>query len=298
MCKHKGVSTASDLFTYGPVHLNVTDGVRSRAFWEGVAGLEPTAHDGDGIALGAGTHTLVVLHPGATQPTQPGHSGLYHLALHVPDAAAFGRTLLRVAAARYHQAPTDHITHWATYLDDPDGIQLEVAFETIERVARYESGPEWPLIVDTEGRQRNAVEALDVEHVLTVGGDTDPSQPMAPGTIVGHLHLHVDDLAAAQHHWAEVVGMTRNVEGPRIGFADLSAGGRFPHRMAVNTWQRPGTPAPEGTAGLRHFATQWSSQNAMEGAMARLDAAGRIVGTHADAVMAVDPSGNRFTLER
>ena len=92
--------------------------------------------------------------------------------------------------------------------------------------------------------------------------------------------------------------MTRNVEGLGIGFADLSAGGSFPHRMAVNTWQRPGTPAPEGTAGLRHFATQWSSQNAMEGAVARLDAAGRIVGTHADAVMAVDPSGNRFTLER
>ena len=74
MCKHKGVSTASDLFTYGPVHLNVTDGARSRTFWEGVAGLEPTAHDGDGIALGAGMHTLVVLHLSLihiSEPTRP-----------------------------------------------------------------------------------------------------------------------------------------------------------------------------------------------------------------------------------
>ena len=290
------MSTASDLFTYGPVHLDETDEARSRAFWEGVAGLEPTPHDGDGVALGAGDRTLVVLHPGAARPKQPGHSGLYHLALHVPDAAAFGRTLLRVASARHPQAPTDHITHWATYLDDPDGIQLEVAFETIDRVARYESGPDWPVIIDSDGRQRNAVEALDVEHVLTVGGDTDPSQPMAPGTFVGHLHLHVDDLAAAQDHWADVVGMTRNVEGPRLGFADLSAGGTFPHRMAVNTWQRPGTPAPEGTAGMRYFVTEWRSRDAMEGAIARLDAAGHLLGDCADGTLATDGAGSRFTL--
>ena len=291
-----GVSTATDLFTFGPVHLDVTDDDRSRAFWEGVAGLEPTPHSGEGVALGAGDRTLVVLHGGATQSKMPGHSGLYHLALHVPDAAAFGRTLLRVASARWPQAPTDHITHWATYLDDPDGIQLEVAFETIERVARYESGPEWPVIIDSDGRQRNAVEALDIEHVLTVGGDTDPSQPMAPGTRVGHLHLHVDDLAAAQHHWADLVGMTRHVEGVRLGFADLSAGGPFPHRMAVNTWQRPGTPAPEGTAGLRSFVTEWPSADAVDRAIARLDAAGRIIGETPDGIMASDGAGSRFTL--
>ena len=296
MCKYMGMSTASDLFTYGPVHLDVTDESRSRAFWEGVVGLEPTTGDGDGIALGAGDTTLVVLHPGASAPKQPGHSGLYHLALHVPDAAAFGRTLLRVASARYPQAPTDHITHWATYLDDPDGIQLEVAFETIDRVARYESGPDWPVIIDTDGRQRNAVEALDVEHVLTVGGDTDPSQTMAPGTFVGHVHLHVDDLAAAQDHWADLVGMTRNVEGPRLGFADLSAGGTFPHRMAVNTWQRPGTPPPPGTAGMHHFVTEWPSAAAMDQAIARLDAAGRIIGESPDGTLATDGAGSRFIL--
>ena len=290
------MSTASDLFTYGPVHLDVTDEARSRAFWEGVVGLAPTPHDDEGVALGAGDTTLVVLHPGATGPKPTGHSGLYHLALHVPDAAAFGRTLLRIASARYPQAPTDHITHWATYLDDPDGIQLEVAFETIDRVARYESGPDWPVIIDRDGRQRTAVGALDVEHVLTVGGDTDPSQPMAPGTFVGHLPLHVDDLAAAQGHWADVVGMTRNVEGPRLGFADLSAGGPFPHRMAVNTWQRPGTPPPDGLAGMRYFTTMWPSAGAMDAAIARLEATGRLLGESPDGVMAGDGAGSRFTL--
>ena len=290
-------STSGDLFRYGAVHLDVTDLDRSRGFWEGVVGLEAVDGGGDGLALGAGGGpALVVLHPGAVRPKQAGHSGLYHLALHVPDAAAFGRTLLRIASARYPQAPTDHITHWATYLDDPDGIQLEVAFETIDRVARYESGPDWPVIVDADGRQRQAVEALDVEQVLSEGGDTDPSQPMAPGTLVGHLHLHVDDLDAAQHHWADLVGMTRNVAGPRLGFADLSLGGRFPHRMAVNTWQRPGTPAPEGTAGMRYFVTEWASPDAMDAAIARLEAAGRVVGESPDGVLAGDGAGSRFTL--
>jgi hypothetical protein len=55
---------------------------------------------------------------------------------------------------------------------------------------------------------------------------------------------------------------------------------------------------PVGGAPRTGPAYLWPDlSRAMVGAMARLHAAGRIVGTHADAVMAVDPPGNCFTLE-
>lgn len=247
-------SRASDALAWGAVHLDVTDLARSAEFWQGALGLEPVAADEPqgAVALGAGGAPLVVLHPGATRRTPPGHSGLYHLALHVPTEADFAGVILRAAARQWPQAPTDHITHWATYLDDPDGIQVEVAFETIDRVQVYEEGPGWPRIVDAQGRERRAVEPLDVEHVLEHARDGAADAPMAPGTVVGHLHLHVRDLAEAQAFYSEVLGMTPNVAAPAIGFADLSFGGSFPHRLAVNTWQRPGAPTPQGAAGMRH----------------------------------------------
>lgn len=273
-------SRESDALAWGAVHLDVTDPARSADFWQGVLGLEPVdvgdhpGADDDAVTLGAGDTPLVVLHPGATAPRAQGHSGLYHLALHVPTEADFAAVMLRAAARHWPQAPTDHITHWATYLDDPDGIQVEVAFETIDRVQAYEAGPGWPRIVDSQGRERRAVEALDVEHVLGHAAAGAADAPMAPGTVVGHLHLHVRDLAEAQDFYAGELGMTPNVQAPAIGFADLSFGGTFPHRLAVNTGQRPGLPKPPGSAGMRH---------------ACLNASG---GAADHERMAHDPSGN------
>lgn len=245
-------SRASDSLAWGPVHLDVTDAGRSEAFWQGVLGLEPVAHDGPGRALGAGGDALVVLHPGATGRAPDGHSGLYHLALHVPSEADFAAVMTRAASRQWPQAPTDHVTHWATYLDDPDGIQVEIAFETIDRVARYESGPGWPLIIDSDGRERRAVDVLDVDAVMAHAGDGAADAPMAGGTVVGHLHLHVRDLDEACAFYADSLGMVPGVSAPAIGFADLAFGGSFPHRLAVNTWQRPGLPKPPGAAGMRH----------------------------------------------
>lgn len=286
-------STGPDALVFGPVHLDVTDLGRSVAFWGDGVGLGPVAHDGPGHALGVGDMPLVVLHPGAVSPKVAGHSGIYHLALHVPDEAAFADALIRISRRGIAQAPTDHITHWATYLDDPDGIQLEIAFETIDRVARYESGPDWPVIIDSDGNPRNAVEALDVEQVLGhATGDTDA--PLPDGTVVGHLHLHVHDLDAAQGFYADVLGFTRNVAGPRLGFADMSLGGPFPHRLAVNTWQRPGAPRREGAAGMRYAVLRARDDAARRGLLDRADRAGaRATTPDLDAPIVVDPSGNR-----
>ncbi len=290
-------STATDALRIGPVHLDVTDPGRSRDFWERVVGLAPAEGDpSGGIALGAGGPPLVVLHPGATRPVAPGHSGLYHLALHVPDEATFAATIQRAAGHRWHQAPTDHITHWATYLNDPDGIQVEVAFETIDRVQRYEAGPDWPVIVDSEGRRRAAVEPLDVEGVLRHAPAT--AQDLLPvGTVVGHMHLHVHALDAAQAFYEDATGFTRNVAVPRLGFADLSLGGTFPHRLAVNTWQRPGSPRPEGCAGMRHMTLETRDGTARAAMAERLARAG--IGTEVTpegATACHDPSGTRVVI--
>src|ERR1700744_4933788 len=243
---------AGETIAHGAVHLDVTDLPRALAFWRDLLGLAPLAvGEAEGVSrVGAGGRELIVLHAGAERPPRRGHSGLYHVALHLPDAREFARVIARLTAARYPQAPTDHIFSQATYLDDPDGIGLELTLETPERVAEMEvRGAEF-RIVDTEGRLRRPVEPLDTEAVFSHLEEAAAlDEPLPTGTKVGHVHLHVGDLEEANAFYRDQLGFEEHTF-LLLGMADLHTGGRFPHRMALNVWQGPGAPPPPaGTAG-------------------------------------------------
>lgn len=247
-------SISEDRLTYGAVHLNITDMDRSLVFWRDLLGLAELGTGEDGaVRLGVADAELVVLHPGATQPVQRGYSGLYHLAFHMPSEAEFARVLARLLAARHPVAPSDHITHWAFYFDDPDGINIEVAFETIDRLGSMEIVGGRPQLLDSEGRQHAMTEPLGLEEVFSFREDEDLARPMPEGTRIGHVHLYVADVEAAKGFYEEV-GFSVNMDATGIGFADFSLGGTFPHRIATNIWQGAGAPqTPAGTAGMHHF---------------------------------------------
>lgn len=282
-----------DRITHGAVHLDVTDLGRSTAFWRAVVGLTPVPHDGDGVALGAGGRAIVILHPGALRGAPRGVAGLYHLAVHVPDVGEFARAVLRLAQARVAQAPTDHIYSMATYATAPDGIGLEITVETPERFDRFEIGPRTIAMWDAQGRRREPTEALDLEPVLARRSDLPVGDPMTPGTAIGHVHLHVPDLADAVAFYRDVVGFDEHMVMPQIGMADLSAGGRFPHRLAVNTWYGPGVvQAPAGSAGMRMFELRVADGETRDSVAARAATTGP-VNRDGDAVLITDPAGNR-----
>jgi len=285
-------AATTDFATFGPVHLEVTDRERSIAFWRDLVGLEEIGNGHPDVRLGVGESPLVVLHPVASQPASPGHSGLYHLALHLPDEPEFARVLARLLQYRYPIAPTDHVMSKAIYLNDPDGLGLELTLETPERLGRWAWNEDGPDIVDSDGRRRSGRDPLDVREVLSQLPDRDVLQPMPPGTTVGHVHLHVSDLDAAHRFYRDDLGFLEATYVDSIGMADLHAGGRFPHRMAINVWQGRGAPqAPPGMARLRHFTIRYDTPERLEQAAARSRAEER-VGT----AMAHDPAGNAVLL--
>jgi len=246
-------TTTADRVTYGAVHLDVTDLDASLRFWAGAVGLTVLERGGDGSArLGVEDHELVVLHPGATSPVRRGHTGLYHLAIHLPSEAEFARSLARLSAAGVRQAPTDHVMHWATYAWDPDGIGLELSFETLDRFDAWVTDHGDLGVRHTDGRVTSGRDPLDLDEVFSYLPDRDVARPMPAGTRIGHVHLHVADLDAAVTFYAgHGFELHHLMDG--FGMAELSAGGSFPHRLALNTWQGAGAPPPpEGTAGLRH----------------------------------------------
>jgi catechol 2,3-dioxygenase len=284
---------------YGPVHLDVTDREGALAFWRDVVLLEEIeTANGEAIALGAGGETLIVLHPGAERAAMRGHSGLYHVAIHIPSEAEFARALARLFAHRYPNSPTDHVMSKTTYLWDADGLGLEFTLETPERMRSWASGPTGPVVIDSEGRSRSGRDPLDVEEVLSHLADDDLERPLPAGTKVGHVHLHVDDLEAGRDFYRDLLGFQVHVDDQRIGMVDFHTGGRFPHELALNVWQGPGAPQPPaGTAGLRRFTLVAPGPAELAAVTERLDRAGVEVERASDGSALVrDPAGNAIEL--
>jgi catechol 2,3-dioxygenase len=279
-----------EVATFGPVHLDVTDVHRSLAFWRDLVGLQARGEEGSAISLGTDADTLLVLHPGATSPAQRGYAGLYHLAIHLPDEPEFARVLARLFDRRTFMSPTDHVMSKAIYLDDPDGIGLEFTLETPERVRSMRMTPTGPEIIDAAGQRRSGRDPLDVREVLSTLPDDDTSHPLPVGTKIGHMHLHVGDIAAGQRFYRDLGFIEANDFGSGV---DFHANGRFKHRMAINVWQGIGvTQPPTGTAGLRYFTIRYDTDDRLKAALDRVGGATQRTDGH----LVRDPAGNAMVL--
>src|SRR3954452_10305184 len=288
---HTDLEPAAELATFGAVHLDVTDADRSLGFWRDRVGLQLTGEDRGALLLGTEAETLLVLHAGATAPAARGHAGLYHLAIHLPNEPEFARVLARLFDRRTFMSPTDHVMSKAIYLDDPDGIGLEFTLETPERMRFMGITARGPEVIDASGRRRSGRDPLDVQEVLATLPDNDLDRPLPTATKIGHVHLHVGDIAAGQRFYRDALGFA---DGMNMGsMADFHANGSFKHRVAINTWQ--GTSAsqpPAGTAGLRHFTIRFDSPERLQGTLERVENAT----AHPDGRLVHDPSGNAILL--
>ncbi|MGI4831788.1 MAG: VOC family protein [Janthinobacterium lividum] len=282
-----------DFITFGAVHLEVRDPERTARFWEELFGFERRAGDGTGIAVGTAEETLLVLHAGARVPFQQGHSGIYHVAVHPPNARDFARIFKRLVDHKYPMSPTDHTFSKAIYLDDPDGINMEITLETPERFRECVPGPGNRLtFVGADGVGRPGAYALDLNQVFEAYEPGSEHEPAAPGTKIGHIHLYVGNLEKARDFYTGL-GMQLARWWPPMQIADLGAGGPFTHRIAINTWQGIGAPpAPAGSARMRHFEIGFATPERLRFALNANPAAVDL----GDGYEVTDPSGNRLRL--
>lgn len=226
----------------GATHLTVTDLDRSIAFYADAVGLQVARRDDGVAALGAGAGDVLVLHeqPGARPPGR--HAGLYHVALLYPTREELAQALHRIVATRTPvEGMSDHGTHEAIYLPDPDGNGLELAAdrprEAWPELTAYGIGPQ----------------PLDVQDLYAQA--REPRRE-AEGVRTGHLHLHVGDLEQARAFYRDVIGFDVMTELPTAAF--LAHDG-YHHHVAVNVWRGRGVPpAPADGVGLRHWTIELS----------------------------------------
>ena len=103
--------------------------------------------------------------------------------------------------------------------------------------------------------------------------DRTPTQPIADGVRIGHVHLKVADLDRALSFYCDILGfeLTQRRGGEA---AFLSAGG-YHHHIALNTWDSlGGSPPPPGSTGLYHLAILYPTRALLADALRRVLAAG------------------------
>ena len=285
----------TEFLTFGAVHLEVTDKDRSVSWWRDLIGLQPVADRGDSVQLGVDGQTLIALRANASTPIRRGYSGLYHLAINLPDEPTFAQTLARLIATRAQLSTVEHVVARSIYLSDPDGIGLELTVELPQRVKSisWPSTEQQPVIIDAQGRRRHGLEELDVDTVLAKLPPGDPPPTLPTGTRVGHIHLKVPDLQSAYAFYNERLGLIPNNYVPVIGYADLGTGDTRIHRIAVNTWTGVGLPPPpQEMAGMDHVEIRFDSRPRLDEVLGRLQDNIQ----HEDGYLARDPAGNGLLL--
>jgi catechol 2,3-dioxygenase len=275
----------------GTVDIAVTDGDRAARFYRDYVGLTPIPSEGAAIRMGAHGRELVVLHPGAERSVVPRTSGLYHLAILVPDRRELARVVGRLAALRWEQYPTDHVMTKANYLWDPDGNGIEIYTESPEDGTMGFANNTFAAW-DKNGNPRSGRDPIDLDELFShLREDDKLDVPMPEGTKMGHVHLHVANVEDALRFYHDLVGFDVMGHVPGVGF--VSAGG-YHHHLGLNTWAGRGArPAPEGSSGLRRFTVELPARRDLDDVIGRLEHGDVQVVEEAGGYAAVDPSQNR-----
>jgi catechol 2,3-dioxygenase len=278
----------------GAVHIAVTDGRIASRFYRDYVGLTELPTEGSEIPFGAGGRELVILHPGAERPVVKGTSGLYHLALLVPDRRELARVISRLGALGWDQYPTDHVMTKANYLWDPDGNGIEIYTESPED-GTMGFGNGTFVAYDKDGRPRSGRDPIDLEELFShLNKDDRVEAPMPAATKMGHVHLHVADVKEALRFYHDLVGFDIMGEVPGVGF--VSAGG-YHHHVGLNTWAGRGArPAPPGSAGLRQFTIEVPTRRDLDDVVARLERGDVEVSEVSGGFAASDPSSNHVQI--
>jgi catechol 2,3-dioxygenase len=249
-----------DGFQLGPAALRVSGADRALDFYVNKVGLALRRRADASAMLGTDQEDVLRLDfkPGIA-PRNYKESGLYHVAILVPDRSSLGSAIARLAASSVKLGAADHSVSEAIYLWDPDNNGIEI----------YRDRPreEWIWSGD-QVQMKNS--SLDFEGLLAQP-DVEAKRPMTAGTRIGHVHLEVDDLERARKFYSEIIGFSPTAARPGALF--MSAGG-YHHHVAANVWEsRNGPPPSPDTAGLSLMTFELPDENSMKALRTRLETA-------------------------
>lgn len=278
----------------GPVHYTTANAERLADFYRSILGFQIHGREGSTLRLGAGAEDLLILTEVPNAQPARRSTGLYHTAFLVPNRWELAQLLRRIAETRTPiQGMSDHGTHHAIYLPDTEGNGIELAWDRPQHM--------WPKTIAEMIAHNQGLAPQVVFSALT---DRDEAwEKLDSGTKVGHVHLHVSELAPTRHFYHEILGFGLPfdfADAPSSPFADSAiffAAGGYHHHLGTNVWQGVGAPPPPpNSTGLRHYTVVLPDAVEVEQVVERLRTDGAPVEAVEGGWLTRDPAQNGIQL--
>lgn len=209
-----------------------------------------------------------------TAPT----TGLFHVAILLPQRSDLANILLYLDKTNILLGASDHEVSEALYFNDPEGNGIEIYIDKPES--------QW----QRNGKLVNMVtEPLNAQDLITTA--TGAWSGMPEGTIIGHVHLMVDDVEKAADFYVNVLGFDITAKyGRQARF--LSTGG-YHHHLGMNTWQSAGaSPKTAQQPGLASYTLDIADKATADALITKLQATNNTVVPYDNGFSTIDPAGN------
>ncbi len=280
----------------GYIHIKVANLENQILFYKTAIGLELNWRKDQIAAMGMGGRDLVRMTQIQNGKRYRGVTGMYHFAILFPNRRELARVIARLFAMKYTNYPTDHVMTKTTYLDDPEGNNIELYCESPEDGVNEISNGNF-FVRRADGSTSDGREVMDLDALFSnLTEDDRLDLPAPPETRMGHFHLYTANLKDTLRFYHDVLGFDDmgTARGFRMGM--VSAGG-YHHHLGYNTWQGEGAPPPPDDAlGLLYYTFNLPNADELERMDGLLEQKGIAFERRPDGLFLRDPSKNALLL--
>jgi len=151
---------------------------------------------------------------------------IYHFALLLPSRKDLSKFLHHLIIKQIPiDGAADHLVSEAIYLRDPDGIGIEITCDKDDK--------EWTF--DNDKIEMDTM-PFDYKGVYYEVGNNEVFTNLPVETVIGHLHLQVDDLSKAKEFYNQIIGF--KITNEDIHNAIFMSDKNYHHHLAINSWHQ------------------------------------------------------------
>lgn len=267
------------------IALKVSDLEKSKRFYTEVLGLNIKEQTSNSVSFTTNGQDvlLTITQPKTINKKQEQRTGLYHFALLLPKRADLSQVVRHFIHLGVRFGGGDHLVSEAIYLNDPDGNGIEIY------VDREASVWQW-----SNGEVTMTTDPVDFDDLLKES--IDPVWNGLPKeTVMGHIHLQVNDLAKNKEFYVDGLGF--DVVSRYGREALFLSDSNYHHHIALNTWSGTQIKHAEKTeTGIESYSIVFPSEEKRQETVASLRELGIPVMEEENEVTVFDPSDIKLKL--
>ena len=267
------------------VEIKVSNLQRSLNYYQEVIGFKVLTQSSNKATLTADGQTalLTIVQPDRIEAKTRPTTGLFHFALLLPTRRDLANFITHARQHGIYFGASDHDVSEALYLNDPDDNGIEIYIDRPEE--------NWTWI----GNQVHMVtEPLNIADILNEA--TGDWKGLPDNTVMGHIHLSVSNLAAAEEFYTKGLGFDVVTRYGRQAL--FISTGRYHHHIGLNTWySENASKLGENQVGLKTYTLFLDNETQAASMKEQLRAIGAPVVEFEGGFQTEDPAGNIILLK-